>query len=165
MRMRWSDQSDDSIGCFTDSPLREGPLRRILVPGDSPQTFGPALEQATDIAAAGGGRVLLLYVRVHEPPARGGGPFCPVTSAEATECLAEELDRAWARGADASGVVRDAARERVPSVVAAEATEWPADLIISTQRLRWHGLGDFWSKISCDLARRAPCPVVLATRR
>lgn len=117
----------------TSSKGSDGSYRRLLVPVGWLAPQGDSLTLAIQIARVVRSPLRLVHVRIWDPPVRGCGRFYLETSEEATAVLERALERAWACGVDASGVVVDAERSRVAAAILAEAASWSADSIILTR--------------------------------
>ena len=126
-----------------------GSFRRALVPVDSFGESINALAMAARIGQTTGGPLRLVHVRMWDPPVpRGGRRFYPETSEEATTVLDNAMNYAWARGVEASGVVREASR-------------WGADVIVLTARPRRFVTLGVWDKATRQVMQAASCPVLI----
>jgi nucleotide-binding universal stress UspA family protein len=138
-----------------------GPFQRILVPVDSFGWSNAALEAAIRVGDKVNGQLRVVHVRTWDPPGR----FFFETFAEATSVVDSALAGAWARGAQASGVVIDAPRTQTAGMIAREAGEWGAEVIVLTRRPRT-ALGILLcGSVSEQVMRKAAGPVLVVRRR
>src|SRR5580658_1531533 len=113
----------------------DGPsFGRILVPirlaGDAAGTLAAAARVCRSTNAV----LRLLHVRIFDPPVRGTGTFYPQTADEAAAILDEALLVAWGYGLRATTAVVRAPRGEIATAIAAQASAWPADMIVMTRR-------------------------------
>jgi nucleotide-binding universal stress UspA family protein len=149
--------NDDDAG----EPSPTG-FARIMVPVNPVAWSSPdALPVATAMAKRTGGKIRLVHVRMYDPPVRGGPRFFPETERQATAVLEEALPSAWSAGVPASGVVVEAARGHVATVIAEEAAAWHADMIVMTDRPRGlPGLIARGAGMAQQVMRVSSCPVL-----
>jgi len=110
--------------------------RNILVPVDDSVASMEAVEQAIDLARALGSRIKLVHVINRTPwTALGVEPASMeefvVQIHAASESMLQRIEKeVRASGVDADAKLIEAFGERVGELVVAEATSWPADLIM-----------------------------------
>ena len=139
-----------------------GSFRGALVPVDSFAESINALAMAVCISQTTGAPLRLVHVRMWDPPIpRGGGPFSPETSEEATTVLENAMNYAWARGVEASGVVMEAQRSCMATAIVREASRWGADMIVLTARPRHFVTFGVWNKATRRVMQAASCPVLI----
>jgi nucleotide-binding universal stress UspA family protein len=144
----------------TPASCQGGSFQRILVAVDSFGRSNAALAAASRVADMSSGQLRLVHVRTWDPPGR----FFFETFAEASSVLDGALAGAWARGARASGVVVDALRTQIAAVIAREADDWGADVIVLVRRPRT-ALGILLrGSVSEQVMRKAACPVLIVHR-
>ena len=137
-------------------------LQRILVPVDPFGRADHALALAARFGAAVGGQLRLVHVRMWDPAAKGGGGrFFTQTSEQATAVLENALTGGWSTGVPASGVVVDARRAQVASVIAAEARSWGAEVMVVTRRRRTAIGVLLLGSLPDELMRQVSCPVLV----
>jgi nucleotide-binding universal stress UspA family protein len=145
-----------------DSFDDDGRFHRVLVRIDSYGRARNALGLAVRMGRTTGAQLRFVHPRIWDPvgPRRTGRFYCE-TSEEATVALAEVVARAWACNIEASGVVVDAERPRTAAAILTEASAWDADVILLTRRTpRFVNFG-FWDRVSRQVTRGAPCPVLV----
>lgn len=140
------------------------PCHRVLVPVASAAMATNALSLAARLGQSTGAPLRLVHVRIWDPVPRGAGEyhrFFPESSEEATSVVEAAANYAWARGAEASGVVVESVRGHVAGAILDEATEWGADMIVLTlRRHRFYSPG-VWEKAARQIMRTSSCPVLL----
>jgi nucleotide-binding universal stress UspA family protein len=154
---------------FATSPSGSGPdparyggsLRRIAVPADGQPGSITAIALAAGLCAAGEGELLVVHVRIYDPPVRGSGRFFPETSEAATSVLDNAVSRAWAFGARARGVVVDAPRRQTAAAISRTARGWNADAIVLARPARPGISRLVLGSVSDQIMRQAHCPVLV----
>ena len=137
-------------------------LQRILVPVDPFGRADHALALAARFSSAVGGQLRLVHVRMWDPAAKGGGGrFYTQTSEQATAVLEKALTGVWSTGVPASGVVVDARRAQVASVIATEAHAWGAEVMVMTRRRRTAIGVLLLGSLPDDVMRQVSCPVLV----
>lgn len=131
----------------------------LLVPYNGSRSADTALEVAADLGHRSG-LIWVLYVRPWDA-ARAGLRFCVETSEEARGCAHRAVAELRRRGVPASGVVRDARRERVGHVIAAEAERLDVRCIVLGTHAHGAWLSAILGSVPRIVARRATRPVVL----
>jgi len=142
--------------------------QNILVPIDGSETSRHGVQEAIRLARLTNGRLRLFHV-IDElsfalsMDAYAGyvGDWLNTLREAGARLLAEAKEMASAAGVDAEVVLRDSFNGKVAELVAAEATSWPADLIV----LGTHGRRGF-SRVFLgsgaeSILRTAPVPVLL----
>lgn len=107
--------------------------RRVLVPVDGSPTSNKALVAALNIARDGDGRVCLLHVVdevAHLTGFEAGSTILAAVLQAAERVLADAAEIAKSAGVTADVKLADKPGERLGEVVAAEAAQWEADLIV-----------------------------------
>jgi nucleotide-binding universal stress UspA family protein len=137
------------------------PVRRVLVPVDSLGQNRSALVMALRICATTGAVLRLVHVRLWDRMPRGGGRYFLETSRKASDALDASLFFAWRTGAEASGVVLDAARPRMAEVLLTEAARWHADTMILTLSPRRSIFAGVWDRVARQIVRKSSVPVLL----
>lgn len=136
---------------------------RVLAPVGLPGESDKALVVAARLSAPAGSALLLVHVRIFDPPLPGcPGRFCPETAEDAAALLDQAVLTAWAGGAErAATAIVDAARADVPRAIARQATGWGADVIVMTREPRPAISCLLLGSDVCDrVMREAACPVV-----
>jgi len=142
--------------------------QRILVPVDGSPTSQRGLAEAIALARSGGGRVRLLHV-VDELSfalsadafAAYGGDMLSLLREGGEQILAQARAQVEAAGVAAETVLRDSFAGRVGDLVVAEATAWPADLIVIGTHGRRGVSRLFMGSDAEQILRVAPVPVLL----
>ena len=108
--------------------------KRILVPVDGSETSGKALVAALQLAREGDGRVRLVHVVDQLAYLSTGygpvGDLIQIAEQGATQVLADALEMAKAAGVAADSKMLRLPGGRIGEMVAQEATEWEADLVV-----------------------------------
>lgn len=107
--------------------------RRILVPVDGSPTSNKALVAALNIARDGDGRVRLVHVVdevAHLTGFEAGSTILAAVLQAAERVLADAAGVAKSAGVNADVKLADKPGQRLGEVVAAEAAQWEADLIV-----------------------------------
>lgn len=138
-----------------------GSFRRIAVPVDGQPGSITAVTLAAGLCVASGGELLLVHVRIYDPPVRGSGRFFPESSQEATSLLDNAVSGAWASGARARGVVVDAPRRQAAAVISGTARHWNADAIVLARPPRPGISRLVLGSVSDQILRQADCPVLV----
>jgi nucleotide-binding universal stress UspA family protein len=116
---------------------------RILVPVDGSATAGTALAAAIELAQRDGSRMRLLHA-VDElalvSGAEDAGLLARLAREHGHRVLREALAAATAAGVQADVRLIEAPAQRLGQTVAAEAHDWPADLVVVGSRGR-RGIG------------------------
>lgn len=140
------------------------PFSRILVPVDGSDTSNKALVAALQIARDGGGRVRLLhhldemsYITGYEY----AGQLLQQARDSATAMLANGTAMAAAAGVPAETALRDIAGQRLGEVVASEARNWEADLIVMGSHGRRGVQRMLLGSGAEQISRTAPVPVLI----
>ena len=142
--------------------------QRILVPIDGSTTARRGLAEAIRLAQRSGGRLRLLHVMDDVAYAIGvgsakeyAGSVVPRMHGVADELLSKARGEAEAAGVEAEVAMRDGLNGAVCDIVAAEARQWPADIIV----LGTHGLRGvkrlLMGSDAEGVLRIAPVPVLL----
>ena len=141
------------------------PLRRVLVPSDLSDAARGALELALIWAAAlrmpsgADGRTRVEVLHVHPPPGRG--PGAPDAAAGA---LRQQVSAAGEESGCASLLQVEQAVAPAPDAadeIIRRAGDEPADLLVLGTRGQGRASSGPLGSVSSDVARRAPCPVLL----
>jgi nucleotide-binding universal stress UspA family protein len=142
--------------------------QRILVPVDGSPTSTRGLDEAVQIAKLTGGRLRLFHVIDELSFALGmnaytgyAGDWLKVLREKGYGVLEEGGSAARASGVEADTVLCDQFSGSVHEQVTAEATKWPADLIVLGTHGR-RGVGRFVMGSSAEyILRYATVPVLL----
>lgn len=142
--------------------------QRILVPIDGSPTSRRGLEEAVRIARLTEGRLRLFHVidelsfaLAMDAYAGYAGNWLQVLRDKGQEVLDEARAVAEAAGIEADTVLCDRFSNSVHEQVTAEASKWPADLIVLGTHGR-RGVGRFVMGSSAEhILRYAPVPVLL----
>ena len=142
--------------------------QRIIVPIDGSATSNQALAAAIDLARESHGRLRLVHV-VEEMAYLTGydqfggyaGDLLKVMRETGVTVLAKGLASAREAGVEADEVLYDKLGERLPEVVAEQATKWNADLIVVGTHGR-RGVGRILLGSGAEqIVRMAPVPVLV----
>ncbi|MBS0341729.1 MAG: universal stress protein [Proteobacteria bacterium] len=146
--------------------------QRILVPIDGSDTSLLGVDEAIRLARMTGGR--LRFVQVIDElsvalavDTYGGylGDLPAALDQSATELLKGVKARARAAGVEAEAVLHDSFNDKVADIVAEQARQWPADLIV----LGTHGRRGVRRLVlgsgAENILRAAPVPVLLVRAR
>ena len=142
--------------------------QRILVPVDGSSTSAHGLGEAIRLAKLAGGRLRLMHVidelsfaLAMDAYAGHSGDWLQELRNAGTQLLEEGKAKAAAAGVEADSVLCDNFRGAVPDRVTAEASSWPADLIVLGTHGR-RGLGRMVMGSSAEhILRTANVPVLL----
>lgn len=107
--------------------------KRILVPVDGSETANKAIVAALQLAREGGGRVRLVHALDELAFLSGyeySGDLLKVARDYAGRLLADALDMAKSAGVPADTRLVEAPGARLGEMVAAEARDWEADLVV-----------------------------------
>jgi nucleotide-binding universal stress UspA family protein len=131
----------------------------MLVPYNGSAIADRALEVAAGLGQPSA-LIWVLYVRPWDV-ARAGLRFCLETTEEARRCAHQAVVELRRRGIPASGVVRDARRERVGQVIAGEAERLDVGCIVLGTHAHGAWTSALLGSVSRRVARRATRPVLL----
>lgn len=138
--------------------------RRILVPVDGSPTSDKALAAALGIARSANGTVRLVHVLDEVAHLRGfesGTAILAAMTEGAGRVLGDAAEAARAFGVDASSKLVDKPGERLGKLIASEAVEWQADLVV----VGTHGRRGFERMLvgsgAEQIIRLAPVPVLV----
>jgi nucleotide-binding universal stress UspA family protein len=134
----------------------------LLVPYNGSAIADAALAVAADLGA--GSPIWVLYVRPWDVVRAGFRSFLE-TSADARRCTQRAVSELRRRGVPASAVVRDARRDRVSDVIAAEAERLDVRGIVLGTHSHGAWLSAFLGSVTRRVARRATRPVILVRAR
>jgi nucleotide-binding universal stress UspA family protein len=148
-------------GSGPDPARYGGSLRRIAAPADGQPGSIAAVALAARLCVATGGELLVVHVRIYDPPVRGSGRFYPESSQAATSVLDDAVSGAWAFGARARGVVVDAPRRQTAAAISRTARGWNADAIVLARPARPGISRLVLGSVSDQIMRRADCPVLV----
>ena len=139
----------------------DGPsFRRILVPIRLAGDAAEIMAVAARVCHSANGVLRLLHVRIYDPPLRNSGRFYPQTVDEAAAVLDEAMLLAWGYGLRATTAVVAAPRGKVAAAIAAQASAWPADMIVMTRRPRPAICRLLLGSVPDKVMRMASCPVL-----
>jgi nucleotide-binding universal stress UspA family protein len=137
--------------------------KRILVPVDGSETAARALGAALQLAREGGGRVRLLHVLDELAYLTGfevGGDLLGLARDYGARTLQDAMAAATAADVPADTRLVETRGERLGDVVAAQALEWEADLVVVGTHGR-RGVGRVLLGSGAEqVIRRAPVPVL-----
>jgi nucleotide-binding universal stress UspA family protein len=133
---------------------------RFLVPYNDSAISRRALDVAAELGRSRSAIAWILYVRPWDV-ARAGFRFCLETSDEARRCAHTAVAELRRRGVPASGVVRDARRERVGQVIAAEAERLDVGCIVLGTHAHGAWLSALLGSVTRKVAKRSTRPVIL----
>jgi len=139
-------------------------FQRILVPTDGSETATAATRMALQLARASGGRVRFLH-SIDEVAYLSGfeysGELVHAARTYAEDVLQQALALARAAGVEADTRLVDATGQRLGDVVAHEALQWPADLVVIGTHGR-RGLGRMLLGSGAEqIIRTSPLPVLV----
>jgi len=145
--------------------------QNILVPIDGSDTAALGLREAIDLARALGGRIRLMHV-VNSTPWLGGDVSPAlfdelITQLRSTgECILHEAKRTVSAAAiEVDARIIEAPGERAGELVVAEASSWPAQLIVCGTHGR-QGLKRLLLGSDAEyIVRHTPVPVLLIRAR
>jgi len=142
--------------------------QRILVPVDGSATANDGLAEAIGLAGLTGGRIRVVHV-IDEPFVAVGveGAMCEgvdlfgLVREASQHILAAAVDRVKQAGVVVEGVLLDTRDGRLSDLIVAEATRWPADVIVIGTHGR-RGVGRMLLGSDAEqILRLAPVPVLL----
>jgi nucleotide-binding universal stress UspA family protein len=144
------------------------PYRRILVPMDGSPPSDRALQEAIALARAQGGLLRLVgildevkFVNGFEPALVVIDDVLPRARREMGALLEAARARAAAQGVEAAIEVLEDAVLTIPQIVAAQAAQWPADLVVVGTHGR-HGVDRLLAgSVAESILRSCPVPVLL----
>jgi nucleotide-binding universal stress UspA family protein len=142
--------------------------QKILVPIDGSDTSTRGLEEAIRMAKLTKGRLRLFhaidelsFALSMDAYAGYAGDWLNTLRDGGTQMLKDAKAKALAAGIDAEVVLHDSFNGKVAELVAAEAVNWPADLIVLGTHGR-RGLGRMFLGSGAEsILRTAPVPVLL----
>ena len=146
-----------------DDPCRDSSPASLLFPYSGSPTADAALDVAAGWAHALFADIWVLYVRPWDT-CRGGHYFVE-TRHEARSVAQTAVRRLRGRGVPASGVLRDASRERVARAILAEADAVDARLIVLGTGSRGVVGRALLGSTSAAVARRTARPLILVEAR
>ena len=144
------------------------PYRRILVPMDASAQSDRALQEAIALARAQDGVLRLIaildevkFVNGFEPALVVIDDVLPRARREMGALLDAARARAAAQGVEAAVEVVEDGVLTIPQIVAAQAAQWPADLVVVGTHGR-HGVGRLLAgSVAESILRGCPVPVLL----
>ena len=142
-----------------DGPLGQRAYR-LLLPYTDSESAERALDTVAELPFPFTAEVCVLHLREWATYGRGGRFFfeTPEEAVSLTRCAVEKLRR---HGLDASGIVQNCARGRVPSEVVVTANELSANAIVVGARRRPLITAALFGSVSLSVVRHASCPVIL----
>jgi nucleotide-binding universal stress UspA family protein len=149
--------SDTAPGSDTDMSAKPV-FRRVLVAVKDESQIEHAVEVALR-AGASEARVLHLNLRENF----GGRRYTLETESSAAGLVEAAVLELRMAGIAASGQVRHALIDRAAEAIAADATEWAADLIVLGVPHRSKLATRLFGSITLRVLQHAPCPVVVAS--
>jgi nucleotide-binding universal stress UspA family protein len=142
--------------------------QRILVPLDGSVTSTRALDEAVKLARLTGGRLRLLHVSDvltfatgFETHALYTADVLPTMKRAGAHILDEGRVQARSRGVDVDSVLTESVGPSVAEVVADQALQWHADLIVIGTHGRRGAARLLMGSDAEQIARRMPVPVLL----
>ena len=142
--------------------------KRILVPVDGSESSTKALVAALQLAREGGGRVRLLHALDELAYLSGfeaGGDLLGVAREYGARTLQQSLAIAGSAGVPADTKLVESAGARLGDVVATEARDWDADLVVVGTHGR-RGIGRVLLGSGAEqVIRQAPVPVLAVRDR
>jgi nucleotide-binding universal stress UspA family protein len=146
--------------------------QRILVPVDGSETSFLGVDEAIRLAGVTGGRLRFLHALDEMSvalalDAYGGylGDLPAALHENAREMLEGVKASARAAGVQADSVLNDSLKDKVADVVAAQARQWPADLIVAGTHGRRGVRRLVLGSGAESILRTAPVPVLLVRAR
>lgn len=136
---------------------------RMLVPYNGTPIADTALDVAAELGRPAA-LIWVLYVRKWDV-ARAGVRVCLETPDDARQCAHKAVAELRRRGIPASGVVRNALREKVGQVIAAEAERLDVGCIVLGTHAHGPWVSTLLGSVSRKVARKATRPVVLVRAR
>ncbi|TFZ01097.1 universal stress protein [Ramlibacter rhizophilus] len=144
-------------------------FQRLLVPVDGSDASRHALTTAVGMARESGGKLRLVhvledatYLAGYDATGAAAGELYRATRDNATRILEEAVQQVKAAGLDCEAELIDRMGERMPHLVAEEARQWSADLIVVGTHGR-RGLNRLMLGSGADqIIRLAPVPVLVA---
>ncbi|MGN6529978.1 MAG: universal stress protein [Burkholderiaceae bacterium] len=143
--------------------------RRILVPIDGSPTARRGLDEAIALAREAGGAIRVLHV-IDEPYAALGldgfaagasGDIVELLQANARHIVDDGAAAVRAAGVPVETAIEDSASGRVCELVAKDATDWRADLVVIGTHGRRGTRRLFLGSDAEQISRIAPVPVLL----
>jgi len=133
---------------------------RLLLPYTDSESAERALETVAELPFPFTAEVCVLHLTEWATYGRGGRFFfeTPEESVSLTRCAVEKLRL---HGLEASGLVQNCARGRVPSEVVVKANELSANAIVVGARRRPLITAALFGSVSLSVVRHAKCPVIL----
>jgi nucleotide-binding universal stress UspA family protein len=132
---------------------------RVLVPYNGTPVSRSTLDVVAGLVRSTSAVAWILYVRPWD--LTRAGRFCLETSDEAQQCARAAVTELRGRGVPASGVVRDARRDRVAHVIAAEAERLDVGCIVLGTHAHGAWLSALLGSVTRKVVRRAARPVIL----
>jgi nucleotide-binding universal stress UspA family protein len=132
---------------------------RVLVPYNGTPVSRSTLDVVAALGRSTSAVAWILYVRPWD--VTRAGRFCLETSDEAQQCAHAAATVLRDHGVPASGVVRNARRDRVGHVIAAEAERLDVGCIVMATHAHGAWLSAFLGSVSRKVVRRAKRPVIL----
>jgi len=133
---------------------------RILVPYNGTAAARRALEVAAEVSIGRPALAWILYVR-HWDVARGGTRFCLEDNDEARRTSHAGVAELRRRGVPASGVIRDAARERIGHTVVGEAVRLDVGCIVIGTHAHGRFIAALTGSVPRQVTRSATMPVIV----
>jgi nucleotide-binding universal stress UspA family protein len=159
--MSMTHEPDVTVPGFDALASGGGPsFGRILVPIGLPDEAAETLAVAARVCRSASSVLRLIHVRIYDPPLRNSGRFYPQTPDEAAAVLDEALLIAWGYGLRVTTALVAAPRGEVAAAIAAQASAWPADMIVMTRRPRPAVSRLLLGSIPDRVMRMASCPVL-----
>jgi nucleotide-binding universal stress UspA family protein len=137
-------------------------FERIVLALDGSEPSGRAFEAARRLAERLGAAVAAVHV-VELVPARGAGFSVRAEQSEVTDRVHAQVDELRAAGIDAWLVVRRVTTGGPAPVIAEEARDRGADLIVAGTRGHGRIVGLVIGSVAQRLLQLAPCPVLVVT--
>lgn len=139
---------------------RDSEELRLLIPYNGTAVARSALDTVTGLGPTGRVTAWVLYVR-HWDASATGQRLCLESSDEAQRCVRSAVAELRRRGVPASGVVRDAPREKVGHAIAAEAERRCVSCIVMGTHAHGPVVAALLGSVTRRVARTTARPLVL----
>jgi nucleotide-binding universal stress UspA family protein len=143
------------------APALQGWPQRVLLAVDDTAESHKAVALAAKVAGQSNAEVIAVHVHPIEP--RKWGPYEVETRFEAFSLVHDAVAELRTAGVKSRGIVINAPIDRVGDAIGTQADRLDADLVVMGAR-NLSGISQlFGGSVSRDAARKAHCPVTLAS--